>query len=270
MDARLLQERFGRLGVRVRVAEHDRLARRGANLPLTLDVRSDAKGEYFDIALRRGARPEVDVIDLRRREQHLLLRATAAGDKHLFLCGHDERHWFVAAVPEVRGRVSNVAGAMEALKPAEVLEAQARQGLNDKERRSRKNAAFRRQGEWFFLPAPGLVVSKHHLRHNEPLSRGTGSKPHLAEFCYRTGGETVFVCTEYPAGLRSGEYRRLLESKPKAKGWNWREMRRDAAVYVKGRIRHNDHETITLLVWHRVVMNTENQARAMSHVVFLD
>ena len=31
-----------------------------------------------------------------------------------------------------------------------------------------------------------------------------------------------------------------------------------------------DHETIALFVWHKVAMNTEGQARAMRHVVFLD
>jgi len=42
-----------------------------------------------------------------------------------FLCGHDERHWFVAAVPG-RG-VSNVRTAMEALKPAAVRLESARE-----------------------------------------------------------------------------------------------------------------------------------------------
>ena len=62
----------------------------------------------------------------------------------------------------------------------------------------------------------------------------------------------------------------MLGKKPEAKRWNWRPMRRDATAYVKGRIRHPDHATINLIEWHRVVMNTENQARAMRHVVFLD
>jgi Ca2+-binding RTX toxin-like protein len=91
---------------------------------------------------------------------------------------------------------------MEALKPPEVLEAQRRQGLKGKDRRRRKNAAYVRQGEWFFLPAPKLHVDKKLVLCREPLSRGTGSKPHWAEFLYRTGGETVYVCDAYPQGLR--------------------------------------------------------------------
>ena len=52
--------------------------------------------------------------------------------------------------------------------------------------------------------------------------------------------------------------------------WVWRVMRRNPQVYVKGRISHADHKTIVLPGWHRVLMNTENQAAAMSHVAFLD
>ena len=41
-------------------------------------------------------------------------------------------------------------------------------------------------------------------------------------------------------------------------------------VYARGTVRHSDHETITLPVWHRVIMNTETQSRTMANVAFLD
>jgi hypothetical protein len=47
-------------------------------------------------------------------------------------------------------------------------------------------------------------------------------------------------------------------------------MRRNPGVYVKGRIRHPDHATIFLNGWHRVLMNTERQSKAMKNVAFLD
>jgi hypothetical protein len=47
-------------------------------------------------------------------------------------------------------------------------------------------------------------------------------------------------------------------------------MRRDPDLYVRGAMRHPDHATVVLHGWHRVYLNTESQARAMSHVVFLD
>ncbi len=104
----------------------------------------------------------------------------------------------------------------------------------------------------------------------EPLSRGIGSKPHMAEFCYRTGGETVHVCSRYPGGVTPAQYRQIISGNKNAKHWGWTTMVRNPGVYVKGRIRHPDHATITLRCWHRVVMNTENQSRAMQHVTFLD
>jgi hypothetical protein len=105
---------------------------------------------------------------------------------------------------------------------------------------------------------------------NEPLSRGNGGKPHWAEFCYRTGGEKVYVCARYSTGVSEARYKSILAGNPKAKGWGWRMMRRNPGVYVRGRVRHPDHRTIVLHQWHRVVMNTEGESKAMRNVAFLD
>jgi hypothetical protein len=190
-------------------------------------------------------------------------------DKSKFLCGHDERHWFVAGVPEA-APVGPVGQAKEALKPAEVQTAQARRGLRAKARGRRRNAAYVRQGEWFFLPVVDLAVDERLVLRGEPLTRGNGGKPHRAEFCYRAGGEAVYVCPRYPAGVTEAEYKVILAGNPDAKRWGWRAMRRDPAVYVKGRVRHADHATITLNGWHRVLLNTEGLSRAMRNVAFLD
>jgi hypothetical protein len=47
-------------------------------------------------------------------------------------------------------------------------------------------------------------------------------------------------------------------------------MMREADVFAKGAVRHPDHATVVLRGWHRVAMNTEQAARAMRHVGFLD
>ena len=125
-------------------------------------------------------------------------------EKPKFLCGHDERHWFVAAVPE-SAPVGTVRAAKEALKPAEVRTAQARMRARAEARNRRKNAAFRRQGEWFFVPEPRLKVDETLVLRDEPITRGNGGKPHRCEFCYRTGGETVYVCSRHPNGVRRAE-----------------------------------------------------------------
>jgi hypothetical protein len=102
------------------------------------------------------------------------------------------------------------------------------------------------------------------------LRRGNGGKPHWVEFCYRTGGEAVYVCAKHPNGVTPKVYREILTRNPKAKGWGWRAMRRNSGVYVRGSVRHTDHKTIVLHGWHRVLMNTEGQSKAMRNVAFLD
>ena len=47
-------------------------------------------------------------------------------------------------------------------------------------------------------------------------------------------------------------------------------MKRGMEVYAPGRVWYSDHKTIYLDIWHRVLMNTENQAPALRNLVFLD
>ncbi len=268
MNTNLLDTKFARIGARLKVA--DRPSRRSRlNGVISLDVQTDRRGEFFEIVRPPGADAEVAVLDVQPADRHLLLLVREGKDKSKFLCGHDERHWFVAGIPET-APVGTVRQAKEALKPAEVHAAQARHGLRGKARSRRKNAAYVRQGEWFFLPVPDMTVDEKRVLRDEPLTRGNGGKAHWAEFCCRTGGEAVFVCSRYPNGVPPAQYEAILAGNPKAKKWGWRSMRRNAGVYVRGRIRHPDHATITLHCWHRVLMNTEGQSRAMRNVAFLD
>jgi hypothetical protein len=268
MDTNLLDTKFTRIGARLKVA--DSPARPGrAGDTVSLDVRSDRRGEFFEIVRPAGAEAEVAVLDVQPADRHLLLLVRQGPDKGKFLCGHDERHWFVAAIPE-SAAVGTVRQAKEALKPAEVHRAQARRRLKAKARGRRKNAAYVRQGEWFFLPVPDMAVDDRLVLRDEPLSRGNGGKPHWAEFCYRTGGETVYVCPRHPAGVTEAQYASILAGSPGAKRWGWRPMQRNPGVYVRGRVRHPDHATITLRGWHQVVMNTEGQSAARRNVAFLD
>lgn len=268
MNTNALLAKFGRMGARVKVRDGDSRFVRTAGR-ISLDVREDREGEYFEVARPSSADPEVIVMDVQAADRHLLLLVREGGEKQKFLCGHDERHWFVAAIPE-RAPVGTVRQAKEALKPSEVQSAQSREGLRARARNRRKNSAYRRQGEWFFLPVPDFRVDEGLVIRNEPLRRGNGGKPHWMEFCYRTGGETVLVCSRHPNGVTVKEHRSILTANPKAKGWDWQTMRRNPGVYVRGRVRHADHKTIVLHGWHQVLMNTENEAKAMRNVAFLD
>lgn len=263
-----------------RVATGALVRRRWSQNPadaFSIDVKDDRKGEFFEILVRPGADVDVDVIHIEPKDRHLLLMVKEPDDSarsgrgstiHKFLCGHDERAWFAAAVPE-RSGASTVRTAKEALKPAAARGSQFRHRVKPKDRNRRRNAGFVRQGEWFFIPAPDLEPSPMLVLSKEPLSRGRG-KPHLAELLYRRGGTTVYVCPQYPTGLTEAEYRRLIQSDPKQKSLRWTTRRRDPMVFVKGRIRHPDHKTIVLPFWHQVVPNTESRAQSMRNLAFLD
>ncbi|MCA8999365.1 MAG: hypothetical protein KDA80_20390 [Planctomycetaceae bacterium] len=165
--------------------------------------------------------------------------------------------------------VSSVVTAKEALKPEIVRHLESGKKGKRKDRQRRKTDTFVRQGEWFFIPAPGVTADPKLILQNEPLRRGRG-KPHMCEFLYRTGGTTVYVCGQFPNGLTEKERKALLGRNPRAAKFNWTAMQRDPTVFVRGRVSHWDHATIDLDGWHRVAMNTENQSRAMEFVAFLD
>jgi len=253
-----LERRFATIGARVKVAR----APRGA--APRIDVGLDRVGEFFELRLAHdGVFP--DVVDANRDDRALLLLMRERGEKSKFLCGFDERHWFVAAIPESARGVTGVASAKDALQPAEVREAVSR--VRPRDRFQRRNVAYLRQGEWFFLPRWGLVVDEQEVLRDEPLTRGYG-KDHMLELAFRRGGETVFVNPVHPSGISQAEFEALSPSQQRSS--DWREMVRDPELYAKGAVRHPDHNTIVLRFWHRVLMNTEHQARAMRHVAFLD
>src|SRR5262245_6113739 len=118
----VIEKKFDEMGARVTIRP---LEWRGRSRDTSgdwprLDVLSDRKGEYFDIAVPDEG--SIEVVDFPPDDRHLLLLARKAnGDKAKFLCGHDERHWFVCAVPEKDG-VRDVITAKQALQPESVRE----------------------------------------------------------------------------------------------------------------------------------------------------
>jgi hypothetical protein len=256
MGTEALERRFAAIGARAKVARGD---------STRIDVGSDRRGEFFELRTARGRGISLDVVDVDPDDRCLLLLVRDGGEKSKFLCGFDERHWFVAAIPESAWGVGGVASAKDALQPEDVRDAVAR--VRPRDRFRRRNAAYVRQGEWFFLPHWELVVDERDVLRDEPLTRGRG-KDHVLELAYRRGGETVFVNSAHPSGITAAEFARLSPAEQR-KG-PWREMVRDPELFAKGSVRHPDHNTIVLHGWHRVLMNTEQGARAMRHVAFLD
>ncbi len=241
-----------------------------ANNPIRLDIEVDRNGEIFKIE----ALPETEIMvsAAAPKDRHLVLLARLpAGDRTekplKFLCGHDERHWFVAALPG--GVAGTVSAARQALKPASIRGLETTVGMKASARLRRHNPVSVRQGEWFFIPSPDVRVDELLVLKNEPISRGAGSKPHRVQFLYRETGETVWVSRSSSQVLSEREYARLVKQNPKEKR-KFQVSRRVTSVYAKGWVRHPDHATVILRDWHRVELNTEGRAPGVSRVAFLD
>ena len=240
-----LRRHFSRMGARVIVRGPGPRQRE----KIRIDVGRDRTGEFFDIRSEVGVVPEI--LDVQPSARHLVLMVRDGSLKNKFLLGHDERHWFAAAVPG--DSVRDVRTAVASLRPEEI---EGRRAI--------------RQGEWFFVPEPGVSEKGVVIHRNEPLSRGAGSKPHICAELMRRGGEAVFVCRQYPTGISLAQYERLISTNHDATGYAWRRMTRDAEVYARGEVRHRDHKTIDLVGWHRVYMNRERFARHAPQIAFLD
>lgn len=268
MNSDSIARHFAHMGARFRPVLPPVTPHRRWTLDYTLDLTRDSRGQVFEFCAtpERLAGLDVQVLQCGRAERHLLLLVKTEETKDRFLCGHDEREWFVAAVP---GTASNIVQAKLALQPDGVRNAAERAGLSQRERIRRHNRAFVRQGEWFFVPTPGLHVDPKLILRNEPIRRG-GGKPHMVAEVFRSGGERILICSRHPNGVSESEYKRIVRDQPDAVRWGWQRRVRNAAVYARGAVRHRDHATLTLHDWHQVLMNTESNTRQMANVAFID
>ena len=270
MDIENLKHQFARIGAQLEVEFLTNQLRQRSDF--WLDVRIHKQDELFILSVQEKVRDslELHVVDSRPEQRHLLLlsknRTAAINDqKSKFLCGHDERHWFVAGVPSAG--ITTVREAFESLKPSAAITSQWQRQVKPKNRNKRHNAGFIRQGEWFFIPRLDFEVDNPvQILRNEPLQRG-GGKAHVLEQAYRFGGAIVYVSFKYPNGLTQRNYNQLLQRNPSARKIKWQIMQRDPTVYARGKVRHPDHKTIVLPFWHQVLLNSEVVSQ---EVAFLD
>ena len=235
---------FSRIGARLKIQEPN--ARQ--SVKVRIDVGRDRSGEFFDIRCLEDVVPEI--LDVRPTSRHLVLMVRDGEFKNKFLLGHDERHWFAAAVPGEN--VHDVRTAIASLRPTEI-----------------EGRCAIRQGEWFFVPDRGASDKGAVIYRNEPLSRGGGSKPHICQELMRNFGEVVMVSRSHPKGVSYAEFERLTAANPASRA-KWQRMIRNPIVHARGEVRHRDHKTIHLDGWHRVYMNRERFARHAPQIAFLD
>lgn len=283
-----IQKAFEQIGAIAQVTEdtRTRFSRSQDSSGVTLDIKTDKKGhEYFDIRQTRESKAEISVVDRKPKDRHLLLmikteERPGVPVKTKYLCGHDEFHWFVAAVDSAAADVDR---AKESLKPGEVKAIQER----GKGNRKRVRGGVKRQGEWFFIPKRKMKVPHGQILKDEPIQRGRG-KPHIVEEIWRTGGQDILVPrisqwsnvkeSELPAkwlnGLSLGQYESLIrqgdDDATLARRITWRQARVDATVYGRGKVTHPDHSTLRLKVWHQIVPNTESRFVINEQLRFID
>jgi hypothetical protein len=175
MNMDVLESAFAKMGARIKydIARPRRWGGQRVPADLALDVRQDRRGEYFLVSRVPGSVTELVVLDVQPKERHLVLMSRNANEKHRYLLGHDERHWFVAGIPESTP-VSRVRDAKAALKPDAVLLAE--QGLRSRNRDRRSNVARIRQGEWFFVPARTVLVDEWKILRWRKEADGPGQR----------------------------------------------------------------------------------------------
>jgi hypothetical protein len=255
MDREFVEKHIESMGARVKyrpLEQNSRLERELPSSAFRIDVLADKRGEYFEIAQGKDS-PKFEILQIRPKEHHMLLYSR---DGQRFLLGFDERHWFAAGIKDA---VSTIRDAKRSLMPEEILE-QVR-GLPPGKIDNRRNPAFMRQGEWFFVPSNRRIDEMLILK-NEPLQRAAGSKPHLCQELYREGGELVYIVDNLL--FTEDEFKRQRNEDSNFAPYGYRTMMRNPDVYVRGYVRHVDHATINLRGWHRVYINEEFTTASVS------
>ena len=159
----------------------------------------------------------------------LVERETPDETRH-FLCGVDERdHPFIAQLSQ---GVSSIRAAHELLKP-EALRGKRVKGYG-KNYRSKGDGNVWRQGEWFFEKASAEETEK------------------LMEFVAKGG-----VQKKVPIASTRGNPH-TVDEWIRIPGWEGRKGRRyESALYIRGKVRHDEHETLEFRDWMRVYRNLE-------------
>ena len=168
---------------------------------------------------------------------HVMVKRQTSARMRYFLAGLDERQLFIAQTTEP---VTTVDQARRSLGRS----VQFAEG-------TRRGSSLDRQGEWFFLETNEktraeienvIKSTKASVRRNvdigSPASRRGAGNPHVAD-----------------------EYIQLPNGKLSVRPFR---------VFVRGKIRHNDHKTVRFSQWREVVRNNESHDSRGSNVFWVD
>ena len=112
--------------------------------------------------------------------------------------------------------MTNVVGAMDALKPLEVIEALRRQGASRGTRHAaRTPLTF--VGRMVLLADAEVARRQPEVLFNEPMIRARATSRITARCCIATAARQRYVCDAYPQGLLWTQYYELTRLKPQIK-----------------------------------------------------
>ena len=90
MDTNLLEKQFARMGARLKVSVREEIGWRPLN-GFLVDIGRDGHGSFFDVTLGADTERELEVLDVKPHERHLLLLIREPDGrreaKHKYLCG---------------------------------------------------------------------------------------------------------------------------------------------------------------------------------------
>lgn len=199
---------------------------------------------WIDLMCRENMvrRDRVRVVSRGDREPDVFVTRKTRSTKRHFLMGLDERQLFIAQLPRA---VSTVREAHESLKTGTVTLAEGKVGKAT------------RQGEWFFLPASkeelGLIelgLKKNLLVVERTVPIGPFTDGSVRGPKVRQGRGNPHTADELI----------VVAGKPVEGRWAVRARE----VFIRGRVRHIDHETVSFSKWVKVIRNAEpNQGQAL-------
>jgi hypothetical protein len=151
----------------------------------------------------------------------------------LYLMGLDERQLFIARLPKA---ITTVAEAHKSLKATEVITAEGK-----------ALGKTIRQGEWFFINA---------------------TQEEIDEINKLVKQNIVVIKKKYPIGHRGIQVNSHVADEgvnmPPARLSHGFSVRDREEIFVRGAVRHRDHETIKLGNWRKVIRNTEPQSEGFN------
>jgi hypothetical protein len=185
---------------------------------------------------------------LRETKTHWIFEQKTSNRKRHFLCGVDERQLFLCQLLKA---CSTVRDAHASLKSPTVVTAEGR------------HQRTTRQGEWFFLMPTDeeLAAIEESIKTNKlkverkcPIGPMTAGPPRGNKV--RQGAGNPHTADELV----------VLPGTPLKHGWAVRARE----VFVRGKVRHVDHATVSFGTWRKVIRNAEANEGRMDGVSWID